>query len=66
MDWNYFPVSFDDIAVFEDFNQVCVNVYGITDGEVNPIRLGNINYIPNDTIILLLLIEHETGHYVYI
>ena len=61
-----FPVSFDDITLFEELNQVCINVYGITEGQVNPIRLGNINYIPNDNINLLLLIENENGHYVYI
>ena len=61
-----FPVSFADIQRFEDLNKVCINVYGVTEGNISPIRLGNIYYIPNDNINLLLLIENENGHYVYI
>ena len=40
--WNGvgFPASFNDIATFEDNNKVCVDIYGYSGEEINPIRLG--------------------------
>ena len=62
-----FPASFNDVEKFEHLNQVCINVWGISEAnEVHPLRLGSIPYIKNDTINLLLLHDGEKGHYVYI
>ena len=67
--WNgiVFPVSFTDIKNFEDLNQVCINVWGISEeNTVHPLRLGTISYVKNDTINLLLLHDGDKGHYVYV
>ena len=62
-----FPVSFTEVQNFEDQNEICVNLWGISyNNEVHPLRLGTIPYVKNDTVKLLLLHDGDKGHYVYI
>ena len=51
-----FPATLDDIQTFEDNDKVCVNVF-IHNGEkeIDPCRLGTIQYVKNDNINLLLI-----------
>ncbi len=46
-DWTgvQFPTGFNDITKFENNNKVCVNIYGYTGKEINPIRPGSISYV---------------------
>ena len=48
-----FPPSSDDISIFEDDNQVCVNIYEIDkkDNEIIIQRLGNIKYVKEHILI---------------
>ena len=64
-DINY-PASYDDIASFEERNQVCIYVYTLTE-ENKPIqdKAGNTNYILNECIYLLRIENEEQSHYVY-
>jgi hypothetical protein len=67
--WNaiVFPVSYTDIKNSENLNQVCINVWGITEeNTVHPLRLGTLSYVKNDTLNLLLLHDGDEGHYVYL
>ena len=61
-----FPTSFNDIETFENNNKVCVNIWQHNEREVNPQRLGNLAYVKNDNINLLLLNDGDKGHYIYI
>ena len=63
-----FPTTLDDIQTFEDNNKVCVNVF-IHKGEkeIDPCRLGTIQYVKNDNINLLLIKDEDVnGHFIYI
>ena len=62
-----FPTGFNDIETFENNNKVCVNVWQYENGKTfNPLRLGNIQFVKNDNINLLLLTQGEKSHYIYI
>ena len=56
--WNgaLIPVPFIDAKTFEDLNQICINIWGISENsEAHPLRLGTIPYVKADTLNLLLL-----------
>ena len=61
------PTSYDEIADFEERNQVCIYVYTLTE-ENKPIqdKAGNAKYILNECIYLLRIEHAEQSHYVYI
>lgn len=61
-----FPATFNDITTFENNNEVCINVWQHIDREINPMRLGNLEFVKNDNINLLLLRDGDKGHYVYV
>ena len=63
-----FPVSYDDIAVFEEQNQVSIYVYEINESnnKIDESNRGNYNYITNDIIYLLRIDQGDKSHYVYI
>jgi hypothetical protein len=53
-------VSSHKILHFEKANEMCVNIYGLIDNEVRPLRLSNMEY---EDIVNLFYYE---GHYTYI
>ena len=61
-----FPASYDDIAHFEEQNQICVFVYAVSEqGEIVKDKDGNGKYLSNR--VTLLRIENEDhSHYIYI
>ena len=61
-----FPAGFDDIETFEHNNKVSVFVYNITDGAITREKVGNPEYILNDSVYLLRIEQEELSHYVYI
>ena len=59
-DWSdvTFPASYDDIAHFEEQNQICVFVYAVSEeGEIVKDKDGNGKYMPNR--VTWLRIENE-------
>ena len=60
-----FPVNFNHIKTFENYNKVCINVYYISDG-IFLEYVGNIDYIENEVIYLLRIEDKNQSHYVYI
>ena len=62
-----YPVNFDDIKQFEKNNEVCINVYGISDEKTIILEyMGDIHYIKNDIIYLLRISDDGNSHSVYI
>jgi hypothetical protein len=68
-DWTgvSFPAGLNDVLTFENNNRVCINIWEIFEEGINPIRLGNVLFVKNDNINLLLVKNEEgKGHYIYI
>ncbi|KYN02533.1 hypothetical protein ALC62_06651 [Cyphomyrmex costatus] len=59
-----FPVKLKDISKFERSNNVSVNVYGIKDGDILPLRLTDDK--KERHINLLYVQDGDTGHFVTI
>ena len=59
-----FPVKEKDFKKIEVQNNISVNVFGYEDKLVFPIYISNKNF--DDSIDLLLLLEDNKSHYVYI
>ena len=65
-DINY-PASYDDIAEFEERNQICIYVHRwIEDNKPIQDKAGNTTYILNECIYLLRIENEEQSHYVYV
>ena len=62
-----YPASYEDIAIFEENNKVCIYVYS-TDNNSDIIceYVGKTEYIMNDIIYLLRVEEDKQSHYIYI
>ena len=61
-----FPVSVDDVALFEKLNEQPINIFGLNKDE-DPIILHNHTFKCEKKIINLLLIENEEkSHYVLV
>ncbi|KYN05958.1 hypothetical protein ALC62_03104 [Cyphomyrmex costatus] len=58
-----FPVTLKDIAKFERSNDISINVYGIEDGNVLPLRLTDCK---RDRHVNLLYVQDGDGHFVCI
>ena len=59
-----FPVQEKDFNKIEVKNDVCINVFGYESRLVFPIYISDQKFI--DSIDLLLLIDNDKSHYVYI
>ncbi|XP_018404863.1 PREDICTED: uncharacterized protein LOC108781408 [Cyphomyrmex costatus] len=58
-----FPVTLKDVAKFERSNDISINVYGIEDGNVFPLRLTDCK---RDRHVNLLYVQDGDGHFVCI
>ena len=67
-DLNYdgieFPVQEKDFSKIEVKNNICINVFGYENGLVFPIYVSDQKF--EDSMDLLLLIDDDKSHYVYI
>ena len=63
-----YPVSYDDISVCEEQNQVCIYVYEINESnnKIDESKKGICNCITNEIIYLLRIDKDGKSHYVYI
>ena len=59
-----FPVQEKDFNKIEVKNNICINVFGYENRLVFPIYVSDQNF--EDTMDLLLLIDNDKSHYVYI
>ena len=59
-----FPVQEKDFDKIEVKNNICINVFGYEDGLVFPIYVSDKRF--EDSIDLLVLINDDKSHYVYI
>ena len=59
-----FPVQEKDFSKIEIMNKVCIYVFGYENGFVFPIYISDQNF--QDSMYLLLLIDNDKSHYVYI
>ena len=59
-----FPVQEKDFSKIEVQNNICINVFGYENELVYPIFISKQTF--EDSIDLLLLIEDDKSHYVYI
>ena len=59
-----FPVQEKDFNKIEVKNNICINVFGYENGLVFPIYVSDQKF--EDSIDLLLLIDNDKSHYVYI
>ena len=59
-----FPVQEKDFSKIEIMNNVCIYVLGYENGLVFPIYISDQNF--KDSMYLLLLIDNDKSHYVYI
>ena len=59
-----FPVQEKDFSKIDVKNNICINVFGYEDELVFPIYLSDQKY--EDSMDLLLLIDDDKSHYVYI
>ena len=59
-----FPVQEKDFNKIEVKNNICINVFGYENGLVFPIYVSDQKF--EDSIDLLLLIDDDKSHYVYI
>ena len=59
-----FPVQEKDFSKIEVKNNICINVFGYENGLVFPIYISDQKF--EESIDLLLLIDDDKSHYVYI
>ena len=59
-----FPVQEKDFSKIEVKNNICINVFGYENGLVFPIYVSDQKF--EDSMDLLLLIDDDKSHYVYI
>ena len=59
-----FPVQEKDFSKIEVKNNICINVFGYEEKLVFPIYVSNRKF--EDVMDLLLLIDDDKSHYVYI
>ena len=59
-----FPVQEKDFDKIETKNNICINVFGYDNRLVFPINISNQKF--EDSMDLLLLIDNDKSHYVYI
>ena len=59
-----FPVQEKDFSKIEVKNNICINVFGYRDELVFPIYVSDQKF--EDSMDLLLLIDDDKSHYVYI
>ena len=59
-----FPVQEKDFNKIEVKNNICINVFGYENGLVFPIYVSDQKF--EDSMDLLLLIDDDKSHYVYI
>ena len=59
-----FPVQEKDFSKIEVKNNICINVFGYENGLVFPIYISDQKF--EDSMDLLLLIDDDKSHYVYI
>ena len=59
-----FPVQEKDFNKIEVKNNICINVFGYENKLVFPIHISDQKF--EDSMDLLLLIDNEKSHYVYI
>ena len=59
-----FPVQEKDFSKIEVKNNICINVFGYENGLVFPIYVSDQKF--EDSMDLLLLIDNDKSHYVYI
>ena len=59
-----FPVQEKDFNKIEVKNNICINVFGYENGLVFPIYVSDQKF--EDSMDLLLLIDNDKSHYVYI
>ena len=59
-----FPVQEKDFNKIEVKNNICINVFGYENGLVFPIYVSDQKF--EDSVDLLLLIDDDKSHYVYI
>ena len=62
-----YPATYDDISNFEEVNQVCINIYTLTENsDIILEKEGRYEYVSNDVIYLLRISSGENSHYIYI
>ena len=59
-----FPMQEKDFSKIEVKNNICINVFGYENGLVFPIYVSDQKF--EDSMDLLLLIDDDKSHYVYI
>ena len=59
-----FPIQEKDFSKIEVKNNICINVFGYENGLVFPIYVSDQKF--EDSMDLLLLIDDDKSHYVYI